>query len=118
VPEIWLATFELRQDRELARLRLHLVNHRSMLEQRVHATLISFGKAVPGHRAVRGRRPALLADLAVPAPWRSTVDASLELIDDLESQIAALNLQLRDLRPDHPYIPTLMTAPEIGWVLA
>ena len=118
VPEIWLATFELRQDRELARFRLHLVKHRSMLKHRVHATLISFGKPCPVTDlfGVAGRN--VLADLQVPEPWRGTVDASLKLIDELETQIDLCNRRLRELRPDHRYVPTLMTAPGIGWVLA
>ena len=44
--------------------------------------------------------------------------ASGELIDDLEAQIAERNLKLREGHADHPYIPLLMSAPGIGWVLA
>ena len=46
------------------------------------------------------------------------ITASLELIDDLEAQIAAINRKLRDGHAEHPYIPLLMSAPGIGWVLA
>ena len=41
----------------------------------------------------------------------------MELIDDLEDQIAEVNRKLREGHADHPYIPLLMSAP-IGWVLA
>jgi transposase len=44
--------------------------------------------------------------------------ASVAAIDHLEEQIDTCNKQLRALRPDHKYVPTLMTAPGIGWVLA
>lgn len=57
VPEIWLPSFDVRQERELARFRLHLVKHRSMLKHRVHATLISFGRPCPVTDLVRHRRP-------------------------------------------------------------
>jgi transposase len=56
--------------------------------------------------------------LEVPQPWRGTIDASLELIDDLERQIAQLNTELRAGGADHPYVPLLLTVPGIGWVLA
>ena len=56
--------------------------------------------------------------LAIPQPWRQTVDASLALIDDLEAQIQAINQQLRALGPEHRYMPLLMTVPGIGWVLS
>ena len=44
--------------------------------------------------------------------------ASVELIDDLERQIAAINRRLREGHADHPYVPLLLTAPGIGRVLA
>jgi hypothetical protein len=36
-----------RQERELARFRLHLVKHKSALKKRVHSTLIKFAKPCP-----------------------------------------------------------------------
>ena len=117
VPEIWLPSLEIRQERELARFRLHLVKHRSMLKHRVHATLVSFGKPCPVTDlfGVAGRR--MLADLNVPEPWHSTLQASVVAIDQLEAQIDQCNRQLRAMRPDHQYLPLLMSAPGIGWVL-
>lgn len=47
IPEIWLPDPRVRQPREQARFRLHLVKHKSMLKQCVHATLITFGKPCP-----------------------------------------------------------------------
>jgi transposase len=89
-----------------------------MLKHRIHSTLITFGKPCPVTDlfGVAGRE--LLDRLDIPQPWRSTVDASIALIDDLERQIAEINHQLRDGAADHPYVPLLLTAPGIGWVLA
>jgi Transposase len=47
VSEIWLPTPEVRQERERARFRLHLVRHRSALKNRVAATLMTFGHPRP-----------------------------------------------------------------------
>jgi transposase len=118
VPAIWLPDPAVRREREQARFRLHLVKHRSMLKHRIHSTLITFGKPCPVTDlfGVAGRE--LLDRLDIPQPWRSTVDASITLIDDLERQIAEINHQLRDGAADHPYVPLLLTAPGIGWVLA
>jgi hypothetical protein len=57
---------------------------------------------------VAGRE--LLDRLEIPQPWRATVDASLELIDDIDAQIQAINKQLRTLAPEHRYMPLLMTS--------
>jgi transposase len=118
VPAIWLPDPRVREERELARFRLHLVKHKSALKCRVHSTLINFGKPCPVSDlfGVEGRR--LLARLRVPEPWRGNVTASVALIDDLERQIAEINRRLREGHADHRYIPLLMSAPGIGWVLA
>jgi transposase len=118
VPAIWLPDPEVREERELARFRLHLVKHRSMLKQRIHSTLINFGRPCPVTDlfGVEGRR--LLERLEVPEPWRGNVMASLRLIDDLGDQIDEVNRRLRAGHADHPYVPLLMSAPGIGWVLA
>jgi transposase len=118
VPAIWLPDPRIREERELARFRLHLVKHKSALKNRVHSTLINFGKPCPVTDlfGVEGRQ--LLARLQVPEPWRGNITASVALIDDLECQIAEINRKLRERHADHPYIPLLMSAPGIGWVLA
>jgi transposase len=118
VPAIWLPDPRVREERELARFRLHLVKHKSALKCRVHSTLINFGKPCPVTDlfGVEGRR--LLARLRVPEPWRGNVTASVELIDDLEGQIAEINRRLKEGHADHRYIPLLLSAPGIGWVLA
>jgi transposase len=118
VPAIWLPDPRIREERELARFRLHLVKHKSALKNRVHSTLINFGKPCPVTDlfGVAGRE--LLARLQVPEPWRGNITASVELIDNLEGQIAEINRKLREGHTDHPYIPLLMSTPGVGWVLA
>ena len=118
VPAIWLPDPNVREERELARFRLHLVKHRSMLKNRIHSTLINFGRPCPVTDLFGLEGRELLAELNVPEPWRGNVAAALTLIDDLEAQIAEANRRLREGHADHPYIPLLMSAPGIGWVLA
>src|SRR5215210_1422126 len=117
VPEIWLPDPSVRAERELARFRLHLVKHRSMLKNRIHSTLINFGHQCPVSDlfGVAGREH--LERLELPAPWRATVDASLHVIDDLDARIAALAAELKSSGANHPYVPLLQTAPGICWVL-
>ena len=105
VPAIWLPDRRVRAEREQARFRLHLVKHRSMLKHRIHATLITFGHPCPVTDlfGVAGRE--LLDRLAIPEPWRGTVEASLSLIDDLDAEIDLVNRQLRLNGADHPVYP-------------
>jgi transposase len=102
VPAIWLPDPSVREERELARFRLHLVKHKSALKNRIHSTLINFGKPCPvtDLLGLEGRR--LLKRLQVPEPWRGNITASIELIDDLEHQIAEINRRLKEGHAEHP----------------
>src|SRR5437588_1804171 len=118
VPAIWLPDPELRAERERARFRLHLVRHRTALKQRVHAVLLAHDKPCPVSDlfGVAGRD--LLERLQLPQPWTSTLAASLQLIDELDHQIGECERDLQRLGAEHRYVPLLVTAPGIGWVLA
>ena len=118
VPAIWLPDPSIRRERELARFRLHLVRHRTTLKNRIHATLITFGHPCPVSDLFGHAGRELLDRLAIPDPWRRNVDVSLELIDDLEMQIAQLTVELKRQGADHRYIPLLVTAPGFGWINA
>lgn len=117
VPEIWLPTPQVRAERERARFRLHLVRHRVALKNRVHQTLISFGHGCPLSDLFGASGRALLERLALPQPWQDTVAASLQLLDELGAQIDDIDLELRRLGADHPYVPLLTTIPGVAWVL-
>ena len=118
VPAIWLPDPRVREERELARFRMHLVKHKSGLKNRVHSTLINFGRPCPVTDLFGAEGRRLLVKLDVPEPWRGNVTASVELIDDLERQIAEINRRLREGHADHPYVPLLMSVPGVGRVLA
>ncbi|HVB70992.1 MAG TPA: IS110 family transposase [Acidimicrobiales bacterium] len=117
VPSIWLPTPGVRAERERARFRLHLVRHRVMLKNRIHATLLAFGKGcgVSDLFGIEGRQ--LLARLDVPDPWATDGTTALSLIDTLNVEIDAVEKELKAAGTDHPYVQLLTTAPGIGWTL-
>jgi transposase len=117
VPAIWLPTPEVRAERERARFRLHLVRQRTRLKNRIHATLLAFGKPCPVSDLFGERGRQLLGRLELPEPWQERVRRSLRLIDELERDIVACERELRRLGADHRYVPLLMTVPGVAWVL-
>jgi transposase len=117
VPAIWLPTPGVRAERERARFRLHLVRHRTALKNRVHATLLAFGRPCPVSDLFGAGGRALLERLGLPEPWAATTAAAVILVDDLDAQIDTCERELRHLGADHVYVPLLMTAPGIAWVL-
>jgi transposase len=117
VPAIWLPGFQVRQERERARWRLHVVKHRSALKHRVHAQLMQFGHACPVTDLFGAAGRELLERLDLPDPWRSDVLAAVALIDELDRQITGIERELRQLGADHRYVALLQTVPGIAWVL-
>jgi transposase len=117
IPEIWLPDPEVRAERERARFRLHLVHKRTSLKNRVHAILFQHGLRAPVTDLFGAGGRRFLERCELPEPWRSTVEASLYLIDVLERQIDELEHELRRLGAEHRYLPLLLSVPGIGWVL-
>jgi transposase len=117
VPEIWLPDPGVRGERELARFRLHLVKHRTMLKNRIHQTLVCFGVACPVTDlfGVRGR--GVLARAALPEQWRASTEAALRMLEQLEVELDGCDAELQRHNLTHPYLPLLVTAPGIGPVL-
>ena len=117
VPAIWLPSPGVRGDRERARWRLHLVRHRTALKNRIHATLLAFGHPCPVSDLFGAAGRRLLDGVGLPEPWAGDVIAALRLIDVLDAEIDDCEAGLRKAGAGHAYVPTLMTAPGIGWVL-
>src|SRR5215216_8040686 len=69
-------------DVERARFRLHLVRHRVALKNRVHATLLAFGRPCLTSDLFGIGGGALLDRLALPEPWAGSMTASLQLVDE------------------------------------
>src|SRR6266545_3686425 len=84
---------------------------------RIDATLLAFGKPCGASDLFGAGGRRLLDQLEVPAPWAGTLAAAVQLIDDLDERVAGCERELRRLGADHPYVPLLMTAPGIAWVL-
>jgi len=117
VPAIWLPAPGVREARERARFRLHLVRHRAALKARIHASLIAHGHPCPVSDLFGTRGRALLDAFELPEAWRTSTDASLRVIGHLDEEIDACERELRRLGADHAYVPLLMSAPGIAWVL-
>jgi transposase len=99
-------------------VRLHLVRHRTTLKNRIHAALVAFGHPCPVSDLFGHAGRELLDRIELPEPWRSNVDVSMALIEELDVRIAELTVQLKRQGADHRYIPVLVTAPRIGWINA
>ena len=117
VPAIWLPDPGVRGEREAGRFRLHLVRHRTALKNRIHATLITFGHPVPVSDLFGTKGRVLLASLAIPEPWATSLVRSLEILDEIEARIDICEREIFAAGLHHPYISLLVTIPGVGPIL-
>src|ERR1700746_2204006 len=96
LPEVWIPPSELRDQRELLRLRIFLVRLRTRVKNRIHGTLARYNVLVPGADlfgvAARLELGARLPEL--PEHSREAVNQELATLDFLETQIESAEKRL------------------------
>jgi transposase len=114
LPEAYLAPRELRDLRELLRLRIFLTRLRTGAKNRVHALLARHGLSCP--RAdlfgVAGR--AWLAGAPLRAEPRRRVEALCRVVDDLGREIDALAAEIEERATADPRVEALCAIRGIG----
>ena len=110
LPESWIPPEHVRQWRSRARLRHTLIDERTQWMQRIQATLFHHG--VSGSPEKLRSRPgrAFLDSLELTEDARERIEIALAMVDAIDSQIAPLERELRQLarrqtgckRPDGP----------------
>jgi transposase len=120
LPEIWIPPSELRDQRELLRLRIFLVRLRTRVKNRIHGMLSRhnvqvsrsdlFG--VEGRLQLGARMPEL------PVHSREAVEQELATLDFLETQIASAGKRLEAIMKVSVEADLLKTLPCVGKILS
>jgi transposase len=120
LPEVWIPPSELRDQRELLRLRIFLVRLRTRVKNRIHGTLARHNVQVAGAdlfgveaRLQLGKR---LPEL--PVHSREAVEQELETLDFLETQIESAEERLEAIMVVSAEADFLKTLPCVGKVLS
>src|ERR1700752_4705162 len=120
LPEVWIPPSELRDQRELLRLRIFLVRMRTRVKNRVQATLARHNVQVAGAdlfgvaaRSELGRR---LPDL--PAHCREAIEQELAMVDFLKIQIESAEQRLKAIMKGSVEADLLKTLPCVGTILS
>ena len=118
--EVWIPPSELRDQRELLRLRIFLVRLRTQVKNRIHATLARHNVQIPGTDLfgveARSRLGARLPEL--PPHSRETVVDELAVLDFLELQIESAEQRLDVIMAASPEADLLKTLPCVGKILS
>lgn len=121
LPEVWIPPGALRDQRELPRTRMVLVQQRTQLKNRVHATVAKYGLAVPAVSDLFGRRGRqLLQDQiqALPPHTGYTLAQLLAGVDTLDEAIAGVEQRMQEVFHTVPELDLLRTLPGVGFILA
>lgn len=121
LPSVWIPHGELRDQRELPRMRLTLVHMRTGLKNRIHATFAKYGINFESESDLfgkKGRRAITQWLPELPPETRRTVEQEMELLDRLAEQIDSAENRIREVITVTPDMKRLMSLPGVGPVLA
>jgi len=120
LPAVWIPPRELRDQRELARMRIFLVHIRTSLKNRIHATFAKYAitfEEVSDLFGVRGRNLIEKRLAELPPETRDSVKEQLKLLDQLQRQISMVEERIRQIVKITPEMQLLMSIPGIGPIL-
>ena len=119
LPESWIAPDHILDLRARVRLRHTLVDQRGEWQQRIHAVLYHHGiPQRPGLGLLTADGRAWLDRLPLPQAAGEQVIVALQMIDKLDAQLAAIDMELRAYAGRQPGCRALMSLFGIGLLTA
>ncbi len=121
LPVVWIPPGELRDQRELPRMRLALVGVRTKFKNRIHATFAKYGITFDEVTDVFGGKGRCLLEQALdelPPETRCSVKAELQLIDQVENSIKEAEKRIKSVIKEDHAMQILKTLPGVGPILA
>jgi transposase len=121
LPEVWIPSAELRDQRELFRSRMVFTQQRTRLKNRIHATLAKYALRITESSDAfnkKGRKELQVCLGKLPPHTRFATERMLEQLDSVSEQIAALEARMREVFAPNPQIRDLMSLPGVGFILA
>ena len=120
LPEVWIPPSELRDQRELLRLRIFLVRMRTRVKNRIHATLGRHNIQVPGADlfGVAARKQLGMRLPELPVHCREAVEQELATVDFLKTQIESAERRLEGIRKVSVEADLLKSLPCVGEILS
>jgi transposase len=121
LPTVWIPPGDLRDLRELTRVRMALSRHRAGVKNRLQATLAKHGLMVQGLSDVfgaagRARLEELIEQLPEQTRWVSEV--MLEQLDFTQKQLDEQEDRLKKLLKATPAMQRIKTLPGVGTILS
>jgi transposase len=120
LPEVWIPPTELRDQRELLRLRMFLVQQRTRVKNRIQGALARYNIQIAGVAdlfGVEGRQRLGARLEEFPAQTRQSVELELVTVDFVEIQIEEVEKRLEAIMQVTAEADLLKTLPYVGRIL-
>lgn len=121
LPVVWIPPGDLRDKRDLPRTRMVLVQQRTRLKNRIHATLAKYALSPTGLSDAfgkRGREVLRERIRRLPPETQFVTERLMEEISSMEANVEALEIRMKALFAETPEVKLLMTLPGVGFILA
>ncbi len=120
LPRVWIPPAALRDQREMLRLRMILVESRSQVKNRIHGVLLRYNVELKGKDIyTQGGREELDGHLTELPEWtRESVHKQLGMVDHLDQQIEACEQSLEIMLEPNAERDLLKTLPGVGKILS
>jgi transposase len=118
VPEAWAPPAEVRELRDLVRLRWRFIAQRTSAKNRVSNLLARQCLRFEGSDLFGRAGRAWLASLALDAHSRTLIELLLATIDEADGHVCALTALLRERLRGTPEVALLETIPGVGFLTA
>jgi transposase len=120
LPAVWIPPAELRDQRELVRMRMSFVAIRTRLKNRIQATLAKYALNIDASDTF-GQKGRVLLEQAIqelPPETRCSMAEHLELLDQVNQQIKKTETRILQIVALTPQMQLLKTLPGVGNILA
>jgi transposase len=120
LPEVWIPPAALRDQRELLRTRMALRDLRTALKHRIHAAIDRYGLHTETFSDIfgtKGRDYIAQCIAKLPPVTGTMVQVQLDALDQLKTQIDAIEKRIHSEISSTPAVLRLMTLPGVGATL-
>jgi transposase len=121
LPSVWIPSGKLRDERELTRMRMALIRMRTMIKNRIHATLSRYAINIDEVSDIfgpKGRKIIEDRSRELPPYTQKCLCKELELLNEVEDKISQIEVQIKAVMIETEEIKLLRTIPGIGLILA
>jgi transposase len=121
LPEVWIPPAELRDQRELSRMRMAMVKVRTQFKNRIHAILSKYAITIDEVSDIFGKQGRININRAVqelPPETRQSVQEQLLLLDQVSGQIEQIEEHIRQVVKVSPMMQLIKSLPGVGDILA